>query len=262
MPVNVRMRLMQPYQHIFGTTETYFDGDFTQAVWRLESTYVMGNPFETTDPSTLVPITVAGKLAPALTAGATAPFGYEKKDVWSGMFGFDRPTWIRFLNPRATWFLTTQFFWTYINGGGVNQLIGSAGAGDSPYFGPVGRWVSGPYAGLVERVQHGDCVAGKGPGCGNGDNWHRWENLITFAGTSFYRSGTLVPFGAFAWDPVNDNTQLWSSLTYYYTNNFIIALYGNFFWTYGSNKPSNDNEYTGGRMDRRDEVGVRLTYQF
>ena len=26
--------------------------------------------------------------------------------------------------------------------------------------------------------------------------------------------------------------------------------------------PSNDSELTGGRFDRRDETGVRLTYQF
>jgi hypothetical protein len=262
MPVNVKMRLMQPYQHIFGTTANYFEGDFTQAVWRLETAYVMNSPFATTDPNTLVPITIGGKLQPALTQGATAPFGYTKRDIWTGMFGFDRPTWIRILNPRATWFLTAQFFWTYVTGGHVDQLIGNTNAGDAPYYGPVGRWVTGPYAGLVERAQYGDCTKGVGPGCGNGDNWHRWEHLITFAGTSFYRSGTLVPFYAFAWDPVNDSSQVWMNLAYYYSNNFIITLYENLWWTYGSNKPSNDNEYTGGRMDRRDESGIKLTFQF
>ena len=35
------------------------------------------------------------------------------------MVGFDRPTWIRFLNPNATWFLTGQFFWNYTTGGHV-----------------------------------------------------------------------------------------------------------------------------------------------
>jgi hypothetical protein len=262
VPVDVKMRLMQPYQHIFGMTANYSDDDLTQAVWRMETAYVMGNPYNTTDPSTLVPVTIAGKLQPALTQGATAPFGYTKRDIWTGMFGFDRPTWIRFLNRRATWFLTAQFFWTYITGGHVDQLIGTSSAGDAPYYGPAGRWVTGPYAGLVERTQYGDCTKGVGSGCGNGDNIRRWEHLITFAATSFYRAGTVVPTIADAWDPVNDNDLIAWNVAYYYTNNFIITLYQNFFFTYGSKAPSNDPEYTGGRFDRRDETGVRLTYQF
>ena len=32
------------------------------------------------------------------------------------MIGFDRPTWIKWLNPRTTWFITGQFFWSYVNG--------------------------------------------------------------------------------------------------------------------------------------------------
>jgi hypothetical protein len=271
-PIDVTGRIMMPYQHIFGTTANYFDGDFTQAVWRLETAYVMDSPFNTRDPSTLIPITYtgpSGALIPLSPYPCTdkrancAPLGYTKRGMWTGMFGFDRPTWIRILNPRATWFLTAQFFWTYTNGD-VDYLVGNAGAGDSPYktdlgMKSVGQWKSGPYGGLVERQQYGSCP---GPGCGNGDNIRRWEHLLTFAGTSFYRSGTLVPFYAFAWDPVNDNSQVWMSLTYYYSNNFIISLYENLFWTYGSKAPSNDSEYTGGRFDRRDESGIKLTYQF
>ena len=176
------------------------------------------------------------------------------------MVGFDRPTWIRFLNPRATWFLTAQFFWTYTTGN-VDQLRGNVGAGDLPYRQtiPVGQWMSGPYAGLVERQQWGNCP---GPGCGNADDIRRWEHLVTFAATSFYRSGTVVPFIASAWDPVNDNEEILWNIDYYYSNNFIISLQQKFFTTYGSKAASNDSEYTGGRFDRRDETGVRLTYQF
>jgi hypothetical protein len=172
------------------------------------------------------------------------------------MAGFDRPTWIRFLNSKATWFLTGQFFWTYVTGN-VNNLCGNAPVGDFPYYGPVGKWMSGPFAGLSERQQNAN------PGvAGNGDNIRRWEHLITFAASSFYRSGTVVPFIASAWDPVNDNELISWSVAYYYSNNFIITLEQNFFTTYGSKAPSNDPEETGGRFDRRDETGIRLTYQF
>ncbi len=275
-PVDVMGRLIHPYQHIFGMTGTYADGDFTQAIWRMETAYVMGNPFNTRDPNTLIPVTYTNPASPSGVSrlssfpctdprGQCSPMGFTKRDMWSGMLGFDRPTWIRFLNPRATWFLTGQFFWTYTTGGHVDQLVGSAGAGDLPYKtgvgmnNTVGRWLSGHYAGLVEGQQFGSCP---GLGCGNGDNIRQWEHLITLAATSFYRSGTVVPFIASAWDPVNDNELISWSIAYYYTNNFIITLQQNFFTTYGSKAPSNDSEYTGGRFDRRDETGIRLTYQF
>jgi hypothetical protein len=256
-PIHVVGKLMYPYQHIFGLTGNYFEGDLTQAVLRFETLYALGEPFQTTDPGTLVPIRSKGLTDEQSRATwGSSPLGFTKRDVWTGMVGFDRPTWIRFLNPKATWFLTGQFFWTYIPGE-VDSLCGNQPAGDRPYFGKVGTWVGGPYAGLHERQQ--DATKGNS---GNGDNWHRWEHLITFAGTSFYRSGTVVPFIANAWDPVNDsNLTLWN-IDYFYSNNFIISVQQKFWTTYGSKAPSNDNEYTAGRFDRRDETGVRLTYQF
>jgi hypothetical protein len=177
--------------------------------------------------------------------------------MWVGMAGFDRPTWIKFLNPKATWFLTGQFFWTYTTGN-VHDLCGHQPVGDRPYFGNVGQWMSGQFAGLSERRQHARALVDTG----NGDQWHRWEHLITFAGTSFYRSGTVVPFIASAWDPVNSSEEVLWNIDYFYSNNFIISLQQKFFTTYGSKAASNDNEYTAGRFDRRDETGVRLTYQF
>ena len=40
--------------------------------------------------------------------------GVTKKNMWKGMIAFDRPTWIRWLNKKSTWFLTGQFFWHYL----------------------------------------------------------------------------------------------------------------------------------------------------
>ena len=268
IPVDVQAKVIHPYMHIFGMTGNYFEGDYLQSVLRFETAYVLGEPFQSKDPDTLVRLTYTNPLGqqrflsplPCSRPGAQcSPLGFTKRDIWTGMAGFDRPTWIRFLNPRATWFLSAQFFWTYTTGGGVGQLVGNAPAGDSPYYGSAGRWVSGPYAGLVERQQDGRCP---GPGCGNGDNIRRWEHLVTVAATSFYRGGTVVPFIASAWDPVNDSEEILWNIDYYYTNNFIISLQQKFFTTYGSKAPSNDSEYTAGRFDRRDETGVRLTYQF
>jgi hypothetical protein len=244
-----------PYNHIFGLTANYFEGDYTASVFRLETAYAMGEPYQTVEPD---------KLAPG------APLGFDKRNVWAGMIGFDRPTWIRLLNPKATWFLTGQVFWNYTDGP-VAALRGNSGAGETPYCGApgaeticgnkgakgqyVGQWNSGPFAGTTERAQQ----AGIDP---SGDRVRHWEHLITFAGTSFYRGGTVVPFIADAWDPVNDSDEVVWNVDYFYTNDLILTLQQKFFFTYGSKQLSDDAWGVGGRNVRRDETGVKVTWQF
>lgn len=255
MPVDITAKVIHPYMHIFGLTGNYSENDFTDSILRFETAYVMGEPFNTTDPTTLVPVlfkTPSGRLAPT---GNTGPFGFEKRDVWAGMVGFDRPTWIRWLNDKSTWFLTFQFFWNYTTGGHVDQLLGSSGTGDEPYFGPMGIWTDGRFTGKIERQQDGSFK-------GNGDQVRRWEHLVTLAATTFYKGGTIVPFIASAWDPVNDSEEFLWNVDYFYTNDFIISLQQKFFTTYGSRAPSNDPWFAGGRFTRRDETGIKLTYQF
>jgi len=260
LPINVDAKIVDPYMHIFGLTGNYFEGDYTQTVFRMETAYAMGEPFQSTNPDSLVCVHVNGKCLPLqnIASQGFSPLGFEKRDVWTGMLGFDRPTWIKFLNPRATWFLSSQFFWNYTTGGNIDQLRGTSGAGEYPYFGPVGKWVSGPYAGQVERMQ----VSGRLASAGNGDNVRQWEHLITTAATTFYRGGTVVPFLANAWDPVNDNDEVLWNVDYFYTNNLIFSLQQKFFFTYGSGAPSDDPWFAGGRFSRRDETGVKVTYQF
>jgi hypothetical protein len=274
-PALVDAQLQYPYMHIFGLTGNYFEEDYTQAVLRFESAYALGEPNQSIADSDRVNIqncstvTYTSSGTPVLTnctpSSLKAPLGYTKRDLWTGMIGFDRPTWIRWLNSKATWFLSGQFFWNYYPGN-VNDLVGNAGASDIPYFTPhapfpgsntggFGVWQGGPFNGQTERLQNSQTA-------GNGDQIRRWEHLITFAATTFYRGGTIVPFIANAWDPVNDNNETLWNVDYYFTNNFIITLQQKFFYTYGSKAASNDPWYAGGRFDRRDETGLKLTYQF
>jgi hypothetical protein len=257
--IPITAQIEYPYNHIFGITGNYFEGDFTSAVFRLETAYVLNEPMQTIQPSKLV-----------LPAGnfADRPIGYTKTDLWAGMIGFDRPTWIRWLNSKSTWFLSGQFFWNYYPSHNLKYFRGNSGVSETPYFTPAagqpghnsngfGQWLTGPNAGLIERLQDGR--PGTDP---SGDAIRRWEHLITLAATTFYRGGTVVPFIANAWDPVNDNNETLWTVDYFFTNDLIFTLQQKFFYKYGSKAPSDDPWGAGGRNARRDETGVKVTYQF
>ncbi|MFN8628030.1 MAG: DUF1302 family protein [Candidatus Binatia bacterium] len=274
----VRAKTRFPYTHIVGLTANYFEDNFTNSVLRLETAYTTDSPFQTVEEEKLPTAKLCIEAAGTLNCSAVgkAGQGYDTRAIWAGMLGFDRPTWIRFLNDKSTWLLSGQFFWSYIPGN-VSLLRGAtSGAAETPYFTPqsgpgshslgVGTWQTGPYAGAMERVQAGSCLPGAvclghvpDP---SGDIFHRWEHLLTFAAQSFYRGGTVVPFFASAWDPVNANVLVNWAIDYYHTNNFIITLQQKFYATYGSNRPSDDPWEVGGLLDRRDETGIKLTYQF
>ena len=252
----VDAKAVHPYTHMFGLNGNYFDGDFTQAVLRWEMLYVMGQPVTTTEAKYLPPVYATQGGVPIQFAGY-GPQNMAKRDVWGGMIGWDRPTWIRLLNKKNTFFLSFQFFYQYIFGGHFDNLINSSGAGDKPYFGPMGQWVTGPYTGQVERQ------ALSAPGIGNGDKMHQWESLITFVANTYYMGGTLQPQVVQAIDPV-DSTGLsaWSA-EYFVSNDLIVSLSQKFYYKFGSNMwPANDPWFAGGRFARRDETVLKVTYQY
>ncbi|MEO8603613.1 MAG: DUF1302 family protein [bacterium] len=265
-PADVQAEFVFPYTNIFGTTANYFEG-FTNTVYRMEMAYQIDAPFQSASFQDRVPVRRANG---ALLQGSYAPLGYTTRDVWAGMLGFDRPTWIKWLNPRTTWFLTGQFFWSYVNGG-HSSLRGSVlSAGEEPYFTPkdnvslspslrhngVGQWNSGPFAGQVERTQDSTFRGG------TADAFRQWEVLTTLAATSFYMGGTIVPFIAIAIDPVNRNFLSQMKLDYFLTNNLITQFRLNLYSDLGSHQTSLDPWGAGGLNARRDEVGVKITYQF
>lgn len=277
---DVVAEVRHPYTHIFGFTANYFEGDFTQTVFRMETAYQLGASVQTIDPDKRVfPIDAAGNTVfinipgqvctPTNTAGCVrSPLGFDKRNLWSGMIGFDRPTWIRILNPRTTWFLSGQFFWSYVDGAAHNLRAATAfSAGGLPYinnpnagFYPnvaangVGVWTTGPFAGIAERFQSSAFA-------GNEDKVRQWELLSTFAATSFYRGGTIVPFIAMAFDPANVNFLAQLQLEYFYTNDFLITLQQKYYTDFG-NDLNQDPWGVGGQLNRRDETGIKLTYQF
>ena len=187
------------------------------------------------------------------------------------MIGFDRPTWIKWLNPRTTWFITGQFFWSYVNGTTPICAAGSSPparcrtsrrpesghrAGERPQHG-VGQWTNGNYAGQSERTAGRRTSSAAPP-----TNSCQWEMLTTLAATRFYAGGTIVPFVAMAIDPFNRNFLSQLKLDYFLTNDFIIQVRENFYNDLGSGGTSLDPWGAGGLNARRDEVGLKVTYQF
>jgi hypothetical protein len=282
VPAFVTAQFDHPYTNIFGTTANWFEGNYTNTVFRLETAYQLGAPFQTANLDDRVRIQGLGP-------GFKAPLGETKKDVWAGMLGFDRPTWIKWLNPRTTWFITGQFFWSYVNGDGVQDLRGGVlTASENPYYNAnqfpnwaaqtnngFGQWDSGEFTGQIERVQtactgqkatapHSPCLPGSGvPNTlnGNADKFLRWEMLTTIAATSFYWGGTFVPFVAVAIDPMNRGALAQLRADYFITNNLIVQPQAKFFSNLGLGKASLD-PWGVGQLVGRDEIGFKITYQF
>jgi hypothetical protein len=265
LPAQVTAEYIHPYTHIFGATANYFEGNFTNTVFRLETAYQLGAPFQ----SAFITDRIHIQDTNGKTLENIAPLGFTKRDIWAGMLGFDRPTWIKFLNPRTTWFITGQFFWSYVNGSWSKLRGGTVSAGDTPYFSPapssslgqvlkngVGQWNNGQFAGAIERIQNSGVVDG------NADNIRQWEILTTIAATSFYWGGTFVPFAAIAIDPVNRSFLSQLKFDYFLTNNLICQLQMKFFNDLGSGRTTLDPWGVGGLNARRDEVGLKVTYQF
>ena len=46
IPANVTAEFIHPYTHIFGTTANWFEGNYTNTVFRLEMAYQLGAPFQ------------------------------------------------------------------------------------------------------------------------------------------------------------------------------------------------------------------------
>jgi len=124
---------------------------------------------------------------------------------------------------------------------GSPRVVGNSGASETPYMTPgvgqpghnsqgIGQWISGPNAGVVERLQGATAFP-------SGDAIRHWEHLITIAGTSFYKGGTMVPFVATAIDPVNANLEALWNFDYFYSNDIIVTLQQKFFTDFGSNVP-------------------------
>lgn len=227
-----------PYTHTIGISANYFEENFTEAVLKTEMVYIFGTPWQDGDKPSPLPGTV---------------FGVSKRDMWQGMIGFDRPTWIRWLNPNATWLILGQFFW--------HHLIDNEKFEPGRQIGFVGNL--SPFSPL--QAQGGAAcspadLAAKN--CKAVDTVRDWEALMTLAATSFYWGGSLVPQITYILDPVNSwNMEVFWSLDYYVTPSFIVNVAQRYFINTTEN-PVYETWGVAGVNRGRSETQLRFTYQF
>lgn len=220
-----------PYVHTIGLSANYSDETYTQTVFRLETVYDFGVPF--------FDRAIRTQAAPLLP-------GIRRKNMWKGMIGFDRPTWIRFLNKRTTFFITGQWFWHYL--------------------------VDNPDCSDFEKGKPGaSCLTGnqdlpsslRGEQFSFRDKVRDWESIVTLAMFTFYRGGSIVPVVGYILDPVNhyESEAFWS-LDYFLTNDLILNIAQRYFINPTGISPNFEPWFLAGGNRGRSETGIRLTYQF
>jgi hypothetical protein len=233
-----------PYVNTLGTSGNYSDETYTQTVFRYETIYDLGVPFfdvakETTIDRPLLP-------------------GVRRKNMWKGMVGFDRPTWIKTLNKKSTIFFSGQFFWHYL----VND------PGCQPQN--VANMSS------AEKRRVGECIVGgfdlpSVPRLGNSpgepayrDKVREWESLFSLAAFTFYRGGSIVPVTGIAVDWVNQFAlePFWG-VDYVIRDDFLINIAQRYFVTPRGHSEALYSPWGFGSISRgRSETELRLTYQF
>jgi hypothetical protein len=235
-----------PYVHTIGASANYSDDSYTQTVYRMETIVDLGVPFFDVGRQTVID-------TPALP-------GITKKDMWKGMVGFDRQTWIRWINKKTTIFLTGQFFWHHILGNPDCMASTVANTVD-----PKKRHsclVGG--LDLPSNARLGTAAATQGGSPSYRDKIRDWEALITFAAFTFYKGGSVVPTIGLALDPVNQfNMEPFWAVDYVLRDDFVVNLSQRYFITpRGHSEPIFETWGLGGLNAGRSETALRLTYQY
>lgn len=199
-----------PRTNVLGVTANYSEEKYTQAVFRLESTYTTG-----------VPVSI--RPGAPLNVDPDGD-GFDTVDQTVVMIGMDRPTWIKALNKRRTFFISTQFFWRrYMD-------------------------FSSHYRGLPsvrQAVVGGVAIPGRFVS-ENRDKLNRDDFVMTLAASTAYgAAGLLKPSLVFAYDP--RSTGGFTSITaeYLLSNHLTLKAQQYIYWQ-GKSNPGNPGPWAVG----------------
>jgi len=275
-----------PYVHTVGASLNFFESNWTQTVWRLETIIDFDLPFYDGNKRTTFSGSPGG---PALLAGIS------KRNMWKGMLAFDRPTWIRALNKKTTFFVTGQFFWHYLINMEHRRCIDQAGTvgdagkmtvsrkvncgGVDPNTGELVHLLPGENWGLLGPL---DSLKLARPTDANGDprtrdTIHQWELLGTLAVIGFYRGGSVVPALIYLIDPVNSYSQeMAMGVDWFVTPDIAVNVSTRLIWAgvpwdaYKGHRNQDDVDtgqifdpwFLAGGSRGRSETSFMLTWQF
>jgi hypothetical protein len=244
----VPIEYITPYIHTVGLSANYFEGNWTQTIFRMETVYDFGLP-----------------MFSRLKETTYSPFlpGTTRRDYWKGMIAFDRPTWIRPLNKKTTFFITGQWFIHHIMHNSDYLTTGL----DLPTAGRRGRGFGCDFVGDARSGT--PCDGRQSPDNRNGnaafrDDVRSWEMLMTLVAFTFYKGGSVVPLGGIIYDPVNSNSLYpFVNLQWVVTPNFIVDISERIF-AVGQSDPQKGvfDGWLLGTNRGRSETSLRLTYQF
>jgi hypothetical protein len=174
--------------------------------------------------------------------------------TWESEIGLliDRPTWIRFLNPRSTFTVLLQGNLSWVPDRekvtmGTNRFANPPSSAIVPISGDVGSPSSDEVAGLFRDEL-------------TLDQRVKYEYLTVLALQTFYWGGSLSPLAAWVSNWTHTPAMQWQFFVQYLpTPNLILEPGFRIFWT---NKRTVDDRYSIGRMAGRSEVQFKMTYQF
>lgn len=224
--LRVPIEFYYPYVHVAGVSMNYFE-EFTGAVWAAEAAYTFGMPVSTQD---------------------QLSNGLEKRDVMLGAVSFDRPTWIRFLNPRSTWLIVGQLNFNWIRNHGALRQIGTIPGTVVPN---VDGDVGAPSVALIPgQFDEGNRI----------DEMKELELLSLLVASTFYRGGSFVPAIAIISDWANaPSVTAIVGFDFLPTNNVIVTPTLRIFSNFGRTV---DEPWGPGRSSQNDEFQLKFTYQF
>jgi hypothetical protein len=228
-----------PYVNTLGFSANYAEEQFTQTVYRLETVLDFGIPFYDRGKRT-----VLDDWLPGIT----------EKNMWKGMIGFDRSTWIRWLNKKSSFLVTGQFFW--------HHVINNPDCPDNLWD---------PDARKRFQKNDGHCLTGGMDlptatwpmSSAFRDKVRDWELLANIAIVGFFRGGSVIPIVAFVTDPVNKwvGEMIWS-VDYYVTTSVAFNVTQRLFMNPTGNKDIFGPWGFASLSRGRSETSLRLTYQY
>jgi len=201
-----------------GFTFNVPENNYTKSVFRGEFAYTIDQPFSLLS------------LNPGFAAAGFPDLEYAEKDLFQCMIGFDRPTFIGFLNPRKTFFLSGQIFYRKI-------ISADSSSGLSN---PIG-----------DRLMTG--MGDENSGYNLNDD-HEW--ILTAVASTEYYDGRILPQVAAVYNITGKCGLIMPSVEYQPTSNTSIILGG--VWLFSDSPMASGI----GAFEQNDEVFLHLKYTF